>query len=298
MFNFNIKKQHKNPPPPIQTTEINHKINFKNIPIFIISFNRLSYLKQLVEYLENKNYTNINIIDNKSTYGPLLDYLKNSKHKVYYMDKNYGHRVFWECNLFNEIINNEYYIVTDNDVLPTENCPDNFAEMFYDILQTNPCITKVGFSLKIDDIDDSYELKKSVLKLEKPFYSIKKRYEDIFIYEAQIDTTFALYKPKIDMDKFYYAIRTGSPYQARHLPWYPNKNKTEEEIYYIKTHKKGISNYSAGLTNKELTKKVNFKKSFYKFKTQNYTIFNIAGFQIKIRRKGKLKDILKSYFLD
>ena len=46
----------------------------KQIPIVINNFNRLGYLKRLIASLESRGYKNIHIIDNNSTYPPLLEY--------------------------------------------------------------------------------------------------------------------------------------------------------------------------------------------------------------------------------
>ena len=51
---------------------------------------------------------------------------------------------------------------------------------------------------------------------------------------AEIDTTFALYKPGIlnpDSHSFFSAIRIAGDYTAKHLPWY-NYNQDNEYIYY------------------------------------------------------------------
>ena len=54
------------------------------------------------------------------------------------------------------------------------------------------------------------------------------------IFEASIDTTFALYKPYT----YYYilspSLRTGKPYTARHLPWYVDSSKINEEEYFYR----------------------------------------------------------------
>ena len=47
-----------------------------SVPIFIINYNRLSYIEKFVSQLEMYGFTNINIIDNCSTYPPLLEYYK------------------------------------------------------------------------------------------------------------------------------------------------------------------------------------------------------------------------------
>ena len=56
------------------------------------------------------------------------------------------------------------------------------------------------------------------------------------VYKAEIDTTFALYKPFCGgkADLYHQTFRTGFPYVIKHLPWYEDSgNLSEEEIYYI-----------------------------------------------------------------
>lgn len=276
----------------LQTMEI----DYKNIPIFIISFNRLSMLKQLIECLEKYGYTNLQIIDNCSTYLPLLEYYKNLKHKVYRLNKNYGHKVFWECGLFKEIIENQYYVVTDSDILPIEKCPNNFLELFYNILIKNPDFTKVGFSLKIDDIPNCNEQKEFIKSWEARFYENEYKYtfyeKQISIYDADIDTTFALYKPNFEFGKFGVGIRTGYPYQALHLPWYKNSQQelNEEDKYYSEHATIGVSNYSVNISNEELQKRVEEKYSFleklFSIKNkQGYKQIVVLGLKFKIKRR-------------
>ena len=57
--------------------------------------------------------------------------------------------------------------MTDCDILPDADGPDHFPEYFYETLAANADVTKVGFSLKIDDLPDHYALKSKVLKWEK-----------------------------------------------------------------------------------------------------------------------------------
>ena len=56
-------------------------LDVKNIPIIINNRNRLTYMKMLISSLEKRGYNNIYIIDNDSTYPPLLDYY--SKEFIY-----------------------------------------------------------------------------------------------------------------------------------------------------------------------------------------------------------------------
>ncbi|HCU59460.1 MAG TPA: hypothetical protein DIC64_05745, partial [Alphaproteobacteria bacterium] len=142
-----------------------------NIPIYIISFNRLSYLKQMIEMLEKHYLYNIHIIDNASTYPPLLEYLKKTPYTVHRMNKNYGHMVFFEIPDFKQIRENEYFVLTDPDIAPIKDCPSDFMDYFYTLLIKYPKFNKVGFSLKTDDIDEVGEYKKTIKRWEKQFYN-------------------------------------------------------------------------------------------------------------------------------
>ena len=144
-------------------------MNFFSITIFIISYNRLDDLRKCISFLEKDGYTNLNIIDNASTDIELISYLKKLKHNVYFLEKNWGPYVLWESHLFDSIVENEYYVVTDPDIIPIEQCPSDYIEYFYSILQNYPEKTKAGFSLKLDDIPDSYPYKYDVWRGES-FY--------------------------------------------------------------------------------------------------------------------------------
>ncbi|EKD46389.1 MAG: glycosyl transferase family 2 [uncultured bacterium] len=210
----------------------NKIITNKEIDVFIISYNRVTYLKTLVSWLEKAGFEKIHIVDNNSTYPPLLEYLKSSKHNVHKMRKNYGHLVVWESGEFDEILNNKYYIVSDCDVVPIDDCPMEITSYFFQILQKYNEVTKVGFSLKIDDLPEHFIFRDSVVDWEKQFWN-KRRGEGLF--DAPIDTTFALYRPGIypSDNAWWNSIRTYYPYMAKHTPWYANTYEpSEEDIYY------------------------------------------------------------------
>lgn len=204
----------------------------KQIDLFIISYNRLSYLKSLIEWLEKAGFENIHIVDNHSTYQPLIDYLKSSKHNVYILEKNYGHLAVWKCEKFKSIIDNKRYVVTDCDVLPIKECPFEVVSYFSNLLDEYKDYTKVGFSLKIDDIPMHNASRNTIIGWERQFWqkNISKG-----IFDASIDTTFAIYKPGIypDNKKWWKSLRTDFPYMAVHLPWYEDTDSlNEESIYY------------------------------------------------------------------
>lgn len=212
------------------------KAGLNNIPIFIISFNRLSYIKIMIKNLERMNLTNIHIIDNASTYQPLLNYYKTIPYKIHYLRKNLGHLAFWKDNQFSQF-RNDFYVVTDPDLEFIKDCPkDIISKMFY-TLKKYPFLKKVGVSLKIDDIQENAIFKNEIKKFEESYYKVKLSEDNV--YYAGVDTTFALYIPdSICITKdFFRAMRLGYPYQARHLPWYKTKENLTDEDYYYSNHK-------------------------------------------------------------
>lgn len=219
------------------------KRSYKSIPIIIISFNQLKYIKRLVDYLQSNGYQNIVIIDNASSYPPLIAYFKEIENQVtiHRLDKNYGHRVFWEKKEFLLEYAIGYYVITDPDIVPEKNCPDDFILYFKDILKRNKKINKVGFSLRIDNIPDSNPHKEEIIKWEEKFWVSKDHQGN---YLAPIDTTFALYRPRRIFygEEFYKAIRTKSPYTAVHYGWLIDPKKlSEEQQFYAEQSKASYS---------------------------------------------------------
>lgn len=213
--------------------KIKHK-DFFSYPIFIISYNRVDELKCMVEHLLRDGYNNLVILDNASTNKNVQDYLyslNNPCVMVKNLKKNYGHKVLWECHEFDDVIENQYYVLTDPDVFPIEECPNNYVEVFWEVLQDFPQKTKVGFSLKIDDLPEEYPFKYDIIRFESFYWENKLPYH-FPIYDAEIDTTFALYRPgKIDKRKFGEGIRTGGIYIARHQGWYITPTSMKNEYY-------------------------------------------------------------------
>lgn len=234
------------------------KMDFYQTPIYLIVFNRLDALRQLVDWLESSGYKNIHIIDNASTYPPLLQYLKSSPHTVHNMERNYGHLVLWESGEFDDVIDHHNFVLSDCDILPVESCPPDVIARLAEILDRYPNFTKVGLCLRIDDIPDHYALKASVLEWEAPYWNHS--LEGRALYEAAIDTTFAYYRPGIKPSdkRWWRSLRTAMPLAARHLPWYADTSRpTEEDLYYQSHLKEMSSQWST--TDPVLLKKQNIK---------------------------------------
>lgn len=207
-------------------------LDYYRIPIIINNFNRLAYLKILLDGLKSRGYHNIIILDNQSTYQPLLEFYSNNKQiKVIRLSKNLGHLALNQLpSVYNKIKYN-FFVYTDPDLEVIDSCPKNFMEHFFKILNKDPERNKVGFGLKIDDLPEVYQFKRHVIEWEKQYH--EKRLDGGFI--ANIDTTFCLHKPFTAVGEQYSvnAVRTDYPYLMRHLPWYEDsKHIPDESLFY------------------------------------------------------------------
>lgn len=201
------------------------------IPVFIICRDRVEPLKKLVNWIEEEGLKNIIFIDNASTYKPLLEYLTSTNYRVVWLRKNIGHSSPWSEHITNIYAKGKPFIVTDPDVIPVEGS-HGAVKYFINLLNKYPEYSKVGFGLKIDDLPNYYELKKSVITWESQFWK-----EELSknVYKADLDTTFALYRRNTPQT-LRPALRTGGKYLARHEPWYINSKNIPEEVKYYRKH--------------------------------------------------------------
>jgi hypothetical protein len=204
----------------------------KKYPVIINNFNRLEYLEAQIDWLLRSGHTNLHIIDNASDYEPLLRFYKKVKATVYRLDRNVGHEAFWKTHL-HQRFGRYYHVYTDPDLLPDADTPPDFMAYFKSLLDQHVDIQKVGFGLKIDDLPDYYPNKEKVISWES---GLLKKERTPGVFEADIDTTFALYRPGAFMQSWGKALRTGAPYMLRHMPWYEHPEKSSEEsLNYMKT---------------------------------------------------------------
>lgn len=205
----------------------------KDIPIIINSFNRLNTLKLLISSLEQRGATNIHILDNCSTYPPLVTWLDSTPYEVIHLPKNLGFKALWRHKPSRKRFCNDYYIYTDADLMLDEKCPGDIIERMFDLLKNKyPYAFKIGPSIRIDNLPDCYNRKKEVIEWESKFFHNP---VSDSLFRAPIDTTFALYRPGIGLSRraSLESYRMAAPYQIIHLPWYENSSSlTEEELYY------------------------------------------------------------------
>jgi glycosyltransferase involved in cell wall biosynthesis len=219
-------------------------MSIDNIPIIINSFNRLTCLKQAIAAYESKQLPNpIIIIDNGSSYGPLLEYYKTLSYEIIMLGRNLGHEALWKSGLYANRFNKGYFVYTDPDVVLIEECPSDIIHHMYNIMQRYPKFLKLGLGLKIDDLPDHFPNKEAVISWEKQFWDTQ---FEPGVYKADIDTTFALHDPR-QRSAWARSFRTGHPYMARHTTWYLDPhNLPEDEIFY-KNVDKTITHWSRTL---------------------------------------------------
>ena len=209
-------------------------IDPKQIPIIINNYNRLGYLQRLISSLTMRGYNNIYIIDNNSSYKPLLDYYNKCPYHIFRLKENVGYLSLWKTEIYKQF-KNSYYVYTDSDLEIDKDCPDDFMSKFINVIESRSLCQKVGFGLRIDNLPDYYKYKADVISWESQFWSDQ---VEEGLYKAQIDTTFALYRPfcKGPANSYKDTYRTGFPYVVHHLPWYQNSAQlSEEDKYYIES---------------------------------------------------------------
>jgi hypothetical protein len=198
-------------------------------PIFIICRDRLTPLRQLVEWLELSGYQRIILVDNDSIYPPLIEYYESLPHEKILLGTNLGHRAVWEAGLLGSHADRRPYVVTDCDVVPDESCPPDVVGRLGHSLSRFPGYIKAGVGLRIDDLPPENPHTDRIRAWEGQFWQ---RRIGRHLFHANVDTTFALYRAGTPY-RVSPALRTGPPYVARHTPWYADPdNLTAEEQFY------------------------------------------------------------------
>lgn len=212
------------------------------IPIIINNRDRLAPMLRLLRWLERAGQRDIYIVDNDSTYPPLLAYYRRCPYQVIYLNENVGHIAAWTQGIVEQVAKDQYYVLTDPDIVPVKHCPTDALAHFRDILDHYPDRFKVGFGLKIDDLPGRYKFAAMVKAWEGQFWT---RMIEPGVYDAPIDTTFALYRP--GSPHLVSSLRTGEPYVARHIPWYTNTLRPNREERYYRAHARTDLNHWDGM---------------------------------------------------
>ena len=212
----------------------------KNIPIVILNKDRLIPLQLLVQSLQKRKYNNIIIIDNQTTYQPTLDWYKETGINVFYnnidatlYDTGTFYRLAFELNhpVFSKIVK-DYYVFTDSDVVPEDCVSNNFIDCMIDVCRETGT-QKVGMALKIDDLPDT-DFSRHIINNESAMWINRIDHDRYELYQAGVDTTFAVHAPNALPLLNTNCIRIAGNFIAKHLPWYYDiDNMPADERYYL-----------------------------------------------------------------
>lgn len=201
------------------------------IPVYVNVFNRLTLTRKFCEQIAALENAVPIIIDNNSTWEPLLDWYQHCPFEVVRLSENLGHHAPWKCGATGRP-NDGFYCVTDCD-LDLEGVPADLLDVLRTPLTScirGACgIKKCGVSLRINDLPSSQT---DVVKWEQQFW--RRPIAGGKYYRAPIDTTLCMYPASLPVFMATRVVgiptlRAGGPYTARHMPWYLDPTNLDEE---------------------------------------------------------------------
>lgn len=234
------------------TTDMSEAALRRSLPVFVNSFNQLTYLRDTVNWLHDHGFRNITVLDNASSYAPLLAYFETESFKsratLVALGDNIGpRRSLLEAQ--RRIEPNAAFIFTDPDfLLPTPPDPLFLTRMF-DWGHRFEKI-KVGLALDVSESEDFKDIRlsaafnnRTIREWERKFW---RHALEENVYAAAVDTTFFLHVPSNDpaaktlaeygkRQARVPALRIAGPgFIAKHRPWYVDDGQSEEErTFYI-----------------------------------------------------------------
>lgn len=224
----------------------------QSIPVFINSYNQLTYLRDTVDWFAKHGFENVTVLDNQSDFPPLLKYLGSdacqTKAKVVILTENMGPRRAL-AEAAKDPDTDAGFIFTDPDLtLPASPAPDMLKVMFLAGRQHG--YRKVGLALSLDpeivDLDRVTYKTRTVGQVERKYW--RQAVED-GVFRATTDTTFFLYVPQEGDNRRFNefglkqakipALRVGREgFVAIHRPWlFTDTVDKEEQTYYFEAAK-------------------------------------------------------------
>ena len=207
----------------------------EDYPIFINARDRMSSLAEMVAWLLGAGHRRITVIDNDSTWPPMLRWLNQAEAeldgvRVLRLGRNEGSRAIWKLGL---APHDEFYVYTDPDCVPLEECPKDLLDHCRELADRYPHFPKVGVGLHLDDVPDDLHClawERSLVGIASPEHPQPQGEElEPGVFASLVDTTFAFYRPGAQFG--YQGLRTSFPYQVRHTSWYVQDLDPENRHY-------------------------------------------------------------------
>lgn len=208
------------------------------IPVIINNRNLLTWPKAMVERIKAyKNVGEIVIVDNNSTYPPLLEWYATNPCKIERTNLNIGVAAPWISGVVGDF--SGPYVVTDPD-MGLEDTPDDTLVYLLDKMNSLN-IDKIGLGLDWQRVESKSPYYQRLHLYERDRWQKSPIKDDVYM-EVQIDTTFALYRHPA---YFIGGSSTTFPYVARHYPWEFSleEARDNEEFMYYMQHATNASSY-------------------------------------------------------
>lgn len=210
-----------------------------NIPVIINNRNLLSWPKAMVERIrEYDGVGEIIIVDNDSTYPPLLEWYATNPCRIEKTNRNIGVAGPWLSGVVSGL-DGIPYVVTDPDLGLNETPKDTLLYLMDKLNSLN--IDKVGLGLDWQRVESKSPYYERLHVYEKARWDSSPKKDGVAL-EVQIDTTFALYRHPV---YFIGGSSTTFPYVARHYPWELSIKEAQdsEEFMYYMNHATNASSY-------------------------------------------------------
>jgi hypothetical protein len=219
------------------------------VPVFVNSFNQLTYLRDTLEWLRANGFRNVCVVDQNSSYPPLLAFYESgtfaSQARLWRLGENIGPRsaidgaplVRWAVP----------HIFTDPDLALPDPPDQSFLTRLF-ALSRQYRVHKVGLALDISEPEAFHDRKVSseetggpvsIIEWERQFWRTALEPD---VYRANVDTTFHLFNPAPGLDwrnvrrklqdrplKIRCLRVAGAGFVARHRPWYRDDGQTADE---------------------------------------------------------------------
>jgi hypothetical protein len=226
------------------------------IPIFINSFEQLTYVRDTVDWFFAQGFRNVTVIDQGSIYEPLVAYYSSGdfrqKSRLKTARKNIGpRRAVKQAAVMAGV--GRPFIFTDPDLgLPSPPADDFLLRLFQ--LGAKYGVTKVGLALDVSDASRvrlSFRLNKhdTIESYNQRFFRDELEGD---VWRARVDTTFFLHLPDPSIEGFGImtnqpgipAIRVGGPgFVSDHRPWLFDMGMPIEELEHYQARCSAASTF-------------------------------------------------------
>jgi hypothetical protein len=199
------------------------------VKAFVIFRDRVSYARECVAALGAAGL-DVYVVDHASSWPAALAWLAQTDATVLRRGENAYPWQLWEWGPFRDLMegDTEPYVVTDPDVVPSEDCPADWVARLSGVLARSGAV-KAGLGLRLDRLPSW--CRDEITEWESGFW-VDEWEEGVF--RANVDTTLALYRPFTEYPLFALgpSLRTGWPYVADHLSWYEDSDLSPELRHY------------------------------------------------------------------